>query len=246
MRVRFGRFLIRTTIFAIIVGATALYVYLNVQDYAYYTDKPWHPVTKCRNSKQELDQLLNLTFQVHETLDSLGIGHWLMYGSIWGARRIQAPLPWDNDVDLGFRGEGNFSRYTLQQVIASFEAKGLIVNNKWFQSRTLTVSKEGWPLTVDLFAFYNNSGWMQRRGLESWVAWINYRTRHTFPSWVVDFPLPKARFGFFEVYIPRGGIEIMKHLYRDSWWKEVKPKVCEEEEKKEEKKVFTSKLPIIL
>ena len=211
-------------------GAVGLYVYLNLKSFAYYTNKPWHPVTKCQNTEQEMQQLLNLTFQVHQILDSLEIEHWLMYGSIWGAMRVQAPLPWDNDVDFGFHGEGRFSEYSIGQVIAPFKAKGLSVNNKWFQSGTLTVSKDDWPLTVDMFAFYNNKGWMQRRGLESWIAWLNYRTHHTYPAWVVELPLPKSRFGFFNISVPRGGIEIMKYLYRDNWWKEVKPQICEDED----------------
>lgn len=238
MRFRGRRILKRFLVVGIIIGSIAIYVFLNVQSYAYYTDKPWHPVTRCRNTEQEMDQLLNLTFQVHQVLDSLEISHWLMYGSIWGARRVQAPLPWDNDVDIGFNGNGNFAKYTIEQFIAPFKAKGLSVNNKWFQSGTLTVSKGDWPLTVDMFAFYNNKGWMQRRGLESWIAWLNYRKHHTFPAWVVESPLPKSRFGFFDICIPRGGIEIMKHLYRDNWWKEVKPKICEAED--EEKNSFTT------
>ena len=52
-----------------------------------------------------------------------------------------------------------------------------------------------------------------RSGYESWLFYIHYRFRHSFPSKLLQHPLPKVKFGSFNFSVPRGGIEIMKHLY---------------------------------
>jgi len=210
----------------IVLALFGLYIYINLQSFAYYTNRLWKPVVTCQNSDEEMNQLLDLTFQIHKILDSMKIRHWLMYGSIWGALRIGKPLPWDNDVDIGFDGEGAFADMTLSEFFAPFKAAGLKVQNKWIQSGTIVISKEGLWLSVDLFAFYNDRGTMRRRGLESWFFALNYRTYHSYPAWVVQHELPKVKFGFFNISIPKGGIEIMKHLYPYNWWKEVRPNGC--------------------
>ena len=203
-----------------------LYLYLSTYESAYYTDMPWNPVKKCVNTKEEIQQLVNLTFQVHRLLDKMGIQHWLMYGSIFGARRIQGPLPWDNDADIGFDGNGRFADITFDDFFAHFKKAGLNLRNKWIQSGSFVVFRDGWPLTVDLFAFYDHGGLMKRTGVESWLFLVNFRIYHTFPTWVVRGPLPRNRFGFFNISVPRGGDEILKHVYRFNWWKEVKPSGC--------------------
>ena len=211
---------------SILVVLSSLYAYLSTYQSSYYTNMPWNPVKKCVNTKEETQQLVSLTFQTHQLLDEMGIEHWLMYGSIFGARRIQGPLPWDNDADIAFDGNGRFAEITFDEFFARFRAAGLNLRNKWTQSGSFVVSRDGSPLTVDLFAYYDHGGMMKRTGLESWLFAVNYRIYHTFPTWLVENPLPKTRFGFFNVSIPRGGDEILKYLYRYNWWKEVKPKGC--------------------
>lgn len=212
--------------FVVLLAVAGIYVHVNLQSFAYYTNRWWKPVVACRSSDDEMSQLLDLAFEVHKILDSMMVRHWLMYGSIWGAHRIGRPLPWDNDVDIGFAGEGVFADMTLSEFFAPFKAAGLEVQNKWTQSGTIVISKPGLWLSVDLFAFYNDRGTMRRRGLESWFFALNYRIYHSFPAWVVEPELPQAKFGFFNISVPKGGIEIMKHLYPYNWWKEVRPEGC--------------------
>ena len=223
MSLRRRRLLIRLVI---VLGLFGLYVHINLQSFAYYTNRFWNPVVTCENSEEEINELLDLTYQIHKILDDMKIRHWLMYGSIWGALRIGRPLPWDNDVDIGFDGEGRFADMTLSEFLAPFKAAGLTVRNKWTQSGTVVIAKEGLWLSVDLFAFYNYGGVMRRTGLESWFFALNYRTHNSFPAKLVQPKLPKVKFGFFNISIPKGGIEIMKHLYRYNWWKEVRPSGC--------------------
>ena len=223
MRLRKRRLLIRLVIG---LGLVGMYVYINLQSFAYYTDRMWAPVVSCQNSKSEMDQLLEITYKVHKILDDMKIRHWLMYGSIWGVHRIGKPLPWDNDVDIGFDGEGRFADMTLREFLIPFTAAGLKVSNKWIQSGTIVIHKEGLWLSVDLFAFYNHRGTMTRRGIETWLFALNYRIYHSFPAWLVEPELPQVKFGFFNICIPKGGIEILKHLYPYNWWKEVRPRGC--------------------
>ena len=189
------------------------------------TNRIWGSVP-CQNSESEIDQLLEITYKVHKILHDMNIHHWLMYDSIWGAHRIGKPLPWDNDVDIGFDGEGRFADMTLSEFLAPFMAAGLKVRNKWTVKGAIILHKEGLRLAVDLFAFYNHGGTMTRRGIESWVFALNYRTYHSFPAWLVEPELPQVEFGFFNISIPKGGIEILKNLYPNNWWKEVRPRGC--------------------
>ena len=208
------------------LSVVGIYLYINLQNFGYYTNRMWAPVVSCQNSELEIDQLLEITCEVHKILDNMKIRHWLMYGSIWGAHRIGKPLPWDNDVDIGFDGEGRFADMTLSEFLIPFRAAGLKVSNKWIQSGTMVIYKEGLWLSVDLFSFYNHGGTMTRRGIEAWVFPINYRIYHSFPAWLVEPELPQVKFGFFNISIPKGGIEILKHLYPYNWWKEVRPRGC--------------------
>ena len=194
----------------------------------YAGNKPWSPSPKCKNSQQEIDRLVQLTYKVHAILENMGIDCWLMYGSIWGPLRgLEGPLPWDDDVDLAINGDGQFSQMTFEEFKALFTVLGLSVESRLWQSSLIVISEKGrWP-SLDLFVFYDYNGMMKRPGIESWLMPINYRLYHTFPSSLVKQRLPKVKFGFFNISIPRNGIEVMKHLYPHNWWKVVKPKGCD-------------------
>lgn len=195
----------------------------------YTGNKPWGPSAKCKNSEDDLDSIVQLTYKVHTILEHMGIDCWLMYGSIWGPLRgIEGPLPWDDDVDLAINGEGPFSQISFGEFQALLTVLGLSVESRLWQSSLIVISEKGqsWP-KVDLFVYYDYNGIMSRPGIESKLMPINYRLYHSFPSSLVEPPLPKVKFGFFNISVPRNGIEIMKHLYPYNWWKVVKPVGCE-------------------
>lgn len=199
------------------------YVYITAQSHADYVKDR---TVRCSHSDQEMVQLVNLTYQVHTILDSLGIDHWLMYGSIFGAHRARGPLPWDYDVDIGIKGE-QFSKMTFTDFLAPFiKAAGIEYINHLARNGLLVFEKAGWPLHVDTFTFYNYHGMRVRPGWAAWLLFVNYRLHHTFPSSLVESYMPKMRFGFFNISVPRDGVEILKYLYRSNWWKEVKPIGC--------------------
>ena len=200
------------------------YIAASFVDFAYYTgNRPWASQPECFNSKDHTDRLVRLANQTHSILDSMGIEHWLMYGSLWGPLRgIPGPLPWDHDVDFGFDGDGNFSKIPLEEFKARFTEAGLEIANRLQSSSSFLVGG-----SVELFVFYNHRGSMMRAGYEPWLFYFNYRLYHSFPARLVEQPLPKVKFGSIDISVPRGGMEIIKQLYPFNWWKVVKPAGCE-------------------
>ena len=218
----------KTVTMVTLLVAVLIYIGANLVDVDGYTgNKFWRPVTPCFKSKQHTAGLIELAHKTHLVLDSMGVDHWLMYGSLWGPLRgIPGPLPWDHDVDIGIDGNGNFKKIPLEKFKAKFEAAGLGLIDKLQESRYLSV--KGYGESAGLFLYYNYRGTMMRSGYESWLFYIHYRFRHSFPAKLVQHPLPKVKFGSFNISVPRGGIEIMKHLYPTDWWKVVKPKSCKD------------------
>ena len=218
----------KTVTMVTLLVAVVIYIGASLVDVDGYTgNKFWASVTPCFRSKQHTARLIELAHKTHLVLDSMGVDHWLMYGSLWGPLRgIPGPLPWDHDVDIGIDGNGNFTKIPLKNFKAKFEAAGLGLIDKLQESRYLSV--KGYGESVGLFLYYNHRGTMMRSGYESWLFYIHYRFRHSFPAKLLQHPLPKVKFGSFNISVPRGGIEIMKHLYPTNWWKVVKPKSCKD------------------
>ena len=218
----------KTVTMVTLLVAVLIYIGANLVDVDGCTgNKFWRPVTPCFKSKQHTARLIELAHKTHLVLDSMGVDHWLMYGSLWGPLRgIPGPLPWDHDVDIGIDGNGNFKKIPLEKFKAKFKAAGLGLIDKLQESTYLSV--KGYGESVGLFLYYNYRGTMMRSGYESWLFYIHYRFRHSFPAKLLQHPLPKVKFGSFNISVPRGGIEIMKHLYPTDWWKVVKPKSCKD------------------
>lgn len=207
---------------------TVVWLKINFNSPGRYTgNKPWGPLPKCQNSEQDIDRLVQLTFKVHVILESMGIDCWLMYGSIWGPLRgIEGPLAWDDDVDLAINGDSQFSQMTFEKFKAFFTVAGLSVENQLWLNSKVIISEEDTRPSLDLFVFYDYDGMMKRAGIETWLTPIHFNLYHSFPSSLVEQPLPKVKFGFFSISVPRNGTEIMKYLYRYNWWKVVKPVNC--------------------
>ena len=142
------------------------YIAASCVDFAYYTgNKFWASQAKCVNSKDHTDRLVRLANQTHSILDSMGIEHWLMYGSLWGPLRgIPGPLPWDHDVDFGFDGDGNFSKIPIEEFKARFTEAGLEIANRLQSSSSFLVGG-----SVEFFVFYNHRRITMRTGYELWL-----------------------------------------------------------------------------
>ncbi|KAL9981332.1 hypothetical protein ACROYT_G010022 [Oculina patagonica] len=206
-----------------------IYYLITTQNLARYTgNHPLHPVMPCRNLTQsQMGQLLNFSYKIHRLLDELEIEHWLMYGSLLGAQRGHAPLSWDDDADIGLDGDGrlkSLSKTKLFEKLKSIGAKEII--DKWSRDGLIKVQDGNSEFSVDLMIFNRCGKWMKRPGWASWLLYFHYNTFHSFPAKLVEQPLPKTRFGFFNISVPRNGNEMLKFLYPTNWWKVVKPSDC--------------------
>ena len=210
------------------------YAAITLQRFDRYTGN--HPFLSqgiCRNrTAEETKLLLEMTYKVHGILTRMEIQHWLMYGSVFGALRDNAPLPWDEDVDIGMDGDGALSTIDLSEFQESFREAGLEIIDGWSNSHAFKVLSRNPELRgfkVDLTAFYRYGKWMKRRGWGPWLMFMNFNRYHTFPVRLAEPPLPTMRFGPGNLSVLRGGMEVQKHIYPTDWWKVVKPACMSEQ-----------------
>ena len=213
----------------IITVITTIYYLINTQNFARYTGRhPFNPTMKCRNlTELRMEQLLNLSYKVHQVLDKLGVEHWLMYGSLLGALRGHTPLAWDDDADIDLDGDGTLKTLSKTAVIEKLESVGAKrLDDCWSRDGLITIHDANSEFSVDLVVFNRSGKWMKRRGWATWLLYFQYDNFHTFPAKLIEHPLPKIQFGFFNISAPRGGKEILKYIYPTDWWKVVKPPGC--------------------
>ena len=213
----------------IITVTTTIFYLISTQNLARYTGlHPVNPTMKCRNlTKLQMDQLLNLSYKVHQILDELRVEHWLMYGSLLGALRGHAPLAWDDDTDIGLDGDGRLKTLSKSVFIEKLKSVGAKhVGDFWWRDGLISIQDEDSEFSVDLMIFNRSGKWMKRPGWAKWLFYFQYNKFHTFPAKLIEKPLPKIQFGFFNISAPRGGKEILKYIYPTDWWKIVKPPGC--------------------
>ena len=218
------------TLLNIITVVSTIYYLITLQTFARYAGR--HPFNKnmiCRNlTNLQMDQLLNLSYKVHRVLDELRVEHWLMYGSLLGALRRHAPLTWDDDADIGLDGDGTLKTLSKTAFIEKLKSVGAKeVNDHLSRDGLIKIHDRNSEFSVDLVVFDRSGKWMKRPGWATWLLYFQYNTFHTFPAKLIEHPLPKIQFGFFNISAPRGGKEILKYIYPTDWWKVVKPSGCQ-------------------
>ena len=53
---------------------------------------------------------------------------------------------------------------------------------------------------------------MMRRGWLTLLFPLRYKKYHSFPAKLAEHPLPKSRFGFFNISVPRDRNEMLKYV----------------------------------
>ena len=205
------------------------YTYRNLQAPSMVSRAGNRPVN-CEKSAKEIQQLVHLAHGVHKVLDELGIKHWLMFGSLWGIqRKLYNPLPWDDDVDMGLSGDDvHYQSLSREKFLSAFTTKGFTLKERLDRNGIVGIFNQkicpsGW---VDIFIFYDYRGTMKRTGWETWLAPINYNLYSSFSSRAVEGSLPKARFGDFDMYVPKDILLVLKSVYPFNWWVEDRPRNC--------------------
>ena len=208
---------------ALVTFTVAGYCFLNLNYYDGYTR--YQP---CRNlTKSQMDQLLHFSYNVHQLLDELGLEHWLMYGSLVGALRVQAPLAWDKNIDIGLDGDGRLKELSKTKFFDELRSVGATkITDNWSRDGLIKIYNGNSEFSVDLMIFHGSDKWMKRPGWAAQLFYLHCNNSHKFLTKLVEQPLPKARFGFFSISVPRNGSEMLKYNYPPEWLKIVEHLEC--------------------
>lgn len=184
----------------------------------------------CFASADTLKKIDELAVLIKDPLKALNLSFFLCYTTLWGALKINGPLPWQDSLDLCILNkeisavdEGylarSFKRYGLS--IAYNSAGGVYTVTKIGETApyvTLTVFEE--DLVTRQF---RRVGWIHRM-----LPPNSCDELQCFPPDLILKPLPLTMFNNHMMPIPRDGIEIQKYLFPYSWWKEVAPPNCKD------------------
>lgn len=201
----------------IFFSVTFIYYHFSLKTHAPYDDA--EVIHNCDYYQKRMYGLVLLTQLVHDAFEKHGIPHFLLYGSLWGPLRgFNGPLPWDYDVDFATMYEINIDQKVksamkdLQKVGVKSRARP-VSGSYVFKLATNEVGPQ-----LDLFVFTKSwFGLARRVGLETYVFALHYYLHHSFPYKFAHGELPKVSFAGRTFQQPKGGIEIMKYLYRYNW-----------------------------
>ena len=164
-----------------------------------------------------------LTELVTNALSTLGLTHFLCYGSLWGALRSQRTLEWDRNIDFCI----------LQHELASIDQKKF---NNEFSSHEMSFSYNSRrgkyiitykTVSAEITVFERVGAHMERVGWEKRIIPHFYLNYQNFPYHLIEkLPLPTETFNNIKVPVPHDNFEIQKYLYPENWWRIIKPKGC--------------------
>ena len=218
------------------------YVKLNIDTHnTHELDSDQSPHFPCTRTPEQAAELRELFHDIHDILNKMNIRHFLIYGSIWGAYRAEAPLPWDYDIDLGIVGDETYAKMSKSEFLEPFEERGISIYDSTSMSSCYYFTR-GKFAQVDIDIFYNFHGWMQRSGLVTWLLYYNYQKYHRFPAWMLADPLPEMKFIDIQMPVPRGGKTVLKYLYPNDWDRPFTPAACKVKAKKDKTVKPTAKI----
>ena len=175
-------------------------------------------------------RLYHLVRDVSMVFNEFGIVHWLHYGSLIGALRYRAILPWDDDIDLALTLD-SLRLIDQDQLTQRFQELNIHLEYSYwggFFKLSRHFGQEETLARIDAMIYkLDDAYWMNRVGVERYLFWLNYRHWHRFPRTLVeDQPLPLVQFGPLEFPVPHEGCMMLPYLFSENWWLEQKPKSC--------------------
>lgn len=174
--------------------------------------------------------LLSLFPKVLDSLTAQGVSSYLCYYALWGALKDQQPLPWTNKVELCLRNE-ELSDLDEGQLLKSFRRYGV---NAYYDSANglyrATLRDGSSACEVYLYVFEEDKivhrvrrvGWKNRL-----LPPDSCDTLHCFPVSLLTPPLKETTILGATVNVPHDGIEVLKYMFPDSWWKGEVPPKCD-------------------
>lgn len=223
----FTRTRFKQIIISLLVVAFICYVEESLKTHQKY-EKPFD--VKCRHFAIHRQEVIRITQHLHDTLERHNVTHFLIYGSVWSSLRgYHGPLPWDSDVDFGTLYSEEI-KSKMKVISGDMERHDISVQKpndglyRFLSNHPPVRIHPNESPVVDIFLFKPTLfGLTRRMGRETWLLFIHYYYHHTFPHRLVSGDLPKVRFADRMISVPKNGLEVMKHLYRYSWWKVQKP-----------------------
>ncbi|XP_041354157.1 uncharacterized protein LOC121371988 [Gigantopelta aegis] len=183
----------------------------------------YHFPAACRTPDSILKDMKVLVFKINEALSELQISHAICYGTLWGTLRNGELLPWDNNVDFCVNW-ADINKVDSDHITEIFNQKQLSISYvpRLGHYEVKYGSADGY-VTVFSGMFY---GEMYRTGWLYNLLWWFQSKPISFPTNLLEAPLPTKKLYGHDVPVPKESIEILKYLYPDDWWLEVRPPGC--------------------
>ncbi|XP_066991775.2 uncharacterized protein [Anabrus simplex] len=184
----------------------------------------------CHHPEEFQTSLHKLADRTHHILATLGLTHFLCYGSLWGLIRLSRSLPWEDDVEFCLRNE-ELSLKDEVYLIRVFKKDNLDLSYNSAEGLYVVKDPKFHGGSVQLIVFEEDPlinmmrrvGWKRRMLPPDCEGMTSLQC---FPPRLIAPPLPVKEFGGYVMPVPREGIELQKYHYQDNWWKEVLPKNC--------------------
>jgi hypothetical protein len=128
------------------------------------------------------DHMLALGSFVDDLLSRHGILHWLDYGTLLGAVREGALIPWDEDFDLGILARDVDQ---IRALAPEIEAAGHRLDASWYPHVLRIYLSKANAIHVDLFAWTERDGLLMHRADSTW-DWPGMQDRVAFPPMYVE------------------------------------------------------------
>ncbi|CAL1539864.1 unnamed protein product [Lymnaea stagnalis] len=201
-----------------------LYLMFTVINDRYIHNTPWYErPAPCQTPESTIKQMVDLTFVMSDMLTKLGVQHAVCYGTLWGLLRYETILPWDNNVDF----------CVLKSEIQKIPWKTLKeqclaedINLTYDYRHGQYIFTKG-PAEVILNVFYVTPfGEVLEDGFENRFLWFFQDNPLSFPARLMEAPFKTLPFYGRQIPVPHDDLEILKYLYKDSWWLEKGPPGC--------------------
>uniref|UniRef100_T1J0Q1 LicD family protein n=1 Tax=Strigamia maritima TaxID=126957 RepID=T1J0Q1_STRMM len=183
----------------------------------------------CKVPEEVQENLIKLASKVHSILNSLGVTHFLCYGTLWGALRYNRLLPWEQDVEFCAINE-KVLYLDEARLLREFRKHSLELEYDWSEGfyTIFNSSKRLGSVEIYVFELDTMNNMLKRVGWKRRVLPPNCENTilHCFPPRLAKTPLPEKELSGVTLPVPREEIEIQKYFYPDDWWKENKSEDC--------------------
>lgn len=208
-------------IFVVVSLLMTFYVFSNM----HMKHQPWYSFpSPCHLDSTTESDMVYLVHKIDEVFRELHVPYVLCYGTLWGALRQGAILPWDNNIDVCTL-HSEFTKVSFSMVQETFQQHGVTFKGHFgggeyhltFNSASGTLHL--WTVSAD-GEFAYPSGWFS--SLQRMLG----NTQPFVPAHLLEAPLQSILFHGKNMLVPHENIEMLKYLYPDNWWLEVKPPGC--------------------